>query len=357
MVRAQQAVPFALDPDKRLIFKDPPRPIGAASAHDQLRSTQARYAARTALACGYAFRSLDGEDGYLFEVRDGARRAVFAAGAGAPYALNDARAASLARDKAFCATALTEAGLPVLPGRMFFVNERWADMRGPGREPEDALAYAVAAAYPLFCKPISASNGLYAEVIADADAFADYMTRVAREHFAILVQPYVRGEECRVFVLEGAALFSYRKHLPNIVGDGESSVRMLADAIPRDPNAPPAPLRARDDAGRSLDLHAVLPRGAHAVLEGPANRAAGGRASDVTDGAPPALARLAIDACAALDLKLAAVDVFDVSPARDLSALAIIEVNSNPMIQTLEDHDRWDLIIAIWRANFAAALK
>ncbi len=97
---------------------------------------------------------------------------------------------------------------------MFFVTKRWVEMRGPGREPEDALAYARAATYPLFCKPISASNGLYAEIIESAAAFEDYMRRVAAEHFAILVQPYVRGPEYRVFVLHGQPLFSYRKQLP-----------------------------------------------------------------------------------------------------------------------------------------------
>src|SRR5262245_8194447 len=148
-------------------------------------SAHARYAARTAQALCYGFRSLDGEDGYLFEVRDGARSAVFAAGAATPYALNDARAAAIARDKAFCAQALRHAGVPVLPGRLFFVTKRWADMRSPGREPDDALAFARTAEYPLFCKPISASNGLHAEVVESADAFADYMQRVAREHFAI----------------------------------------------------------------------------------------------------------------------------------------------------------------------------
>jgi glutathione synthase/RimK-type ligase-like ATP-grasp enzyme len=170
-----------------------------------LKSAHARYAAYAAKACGYEFRSLDGEDSYLFEVRDGDRRVVFAAGAGTPYALNDARAASIARDKSFCAEVLRRAGVPVLPGEMFFVTKRWAEMRGPGREPEDALDYAKGAAYPIFCKPISASNGLYAEVVEDAYAFADYMARVSHEHFAILVQPYVRVDEYRVFVLEGIA--------------------------------------------------------------------------------------------------------------------------------------------------------
>jgi glutathione synthase/RimK-type ligase-like ATP-grasp enzyme len=320
-----------------------------------LRSAHARYAAAAAQGCGYGFRTLDGDDGYLFEISDGARRAVFAAGAGAPYALNDARGASLARDKAFCARTLHERGVPTLPGRMFFVTPRWADMRAPGREPQDALAYAAQADYPLFCKPISGSNGVYAEVIADCDAFADYMARVAREHFAILIQPFVRGDEYRVFVLDGRALFTYRKHLPSVRGDGRSSVRALVEALARDNGGPST--RARDGAGRAVAPNDVPAEGERLWLEGPANRAAGGGASGLVDGAPPALARIAIEACDILGLRLAGVDIFDLSPKRDITTLSVIEVNSNPMIETLEENDRWDLISEIWRANFEAALR
>ncbi len=316
-------------------------------------SAQARYAAHTAEACGYAFCSLDGNDGYLFEVRDGARRAVFAAGAGSPYALNDVRAASIARDKAFCAEVLREAGLPVLLGRVFFVTKRWAEMRGPGREPEDALTYAASADFPLFCKPISGSNGIFAELIEDASAFADYVSRVSREHFAILVQPFVRAAEHRVFVLEGRVLFSYRKHLPSVVGDGVRTLRALVDVMPRG-----APMtHARDGAGRRIEPGSVVEAGVRVTFEGPANRSAGGGAEAPRDGAAEPLAKVALAAAEAIGLRLAAVDVFDTSEAGDLSALAIIEVNSNPMIATLEDHDRWDLIETIWRANFAAALR
>lgn len=272
-----------------------------------LKSAHARYAAYAAAACGFAFRSLDGEDGYLFEVADGARKAVFAAGAGSPYAMNDARAASIARDKAFCTETLRAAGLPVVPGRMFFVTKRWAEMRGPGREPEDALRFAQTASYPMFCKPITASSGQYAEIVADADAFAAYIERVSGEHFAILAQPYICAVEHRVFVLHGQALFSYRKLAP--------------------------------------------PHG------GAANRARGGVSADLCDGASAPLAKLALAAADALGLQLAGVDIFDRSAARDGSDLMVIEVNSNPMIATLEDHGRWDLIEAIWRANFKAALR
>jgi len=324
----------------------------AAPEHDTLKSAHARYAAYTAAACGFSFRSLDGADGYLFEVRDGARRATFAAGAGTPYALNDARAASIARDKAFCAEVLRQAGVAVLRGEMFFVTKRWSDMRSPGREPEDALAYAARARYPLFCKPLSASNGLHAEVVESAEAFADYMTRVAREHFAILVQPYVRAPEHRVFVLEGRALFSYRKSLPAVRGDGRSTLDALIDALPHDNEAPAPVFLARDEHGRRVELKDVPAMGAVITLEGPANRSAGGGAPVLADGARPDLADTAIAAARVVGLKLAAVDLFEMADGP-----TVIEVNSNPMIATLQDHGRWDLIAEIWRANFAAALR
>lgn len=323
--------------------------------HRALRSAQARYAAHAAAARGYAFRSLDGADGYLFEVSDGARRATFAAGAGTPYALNDARAASLARDKAFCAEVLRQAGVPVLPGRMFFVTSRWAEMRTPGREASDAFAYAATADYPFFCKPIAASNGLYAEVIESPDAFAEYVGRVSREHFAILIQPFVRAPEHRVFVLNGRALFSYRKLLPQVSGDGRRTLRELVAALPREPEAPPLKARGRDGRGHLLAADDVVANGELVVLEGPANRAAGGGADGVRDGAPEPLAKAAIASASALGLSLAAVDLFDLSG--DGSDLAVIEVNSNPMIATLEEQGRWDLIEIIWRANIDAALK
>lgn len=265
-------------------------------------STHARYAAHTAAACGYGFRSLDGADGYLFEVSDGARRALFCCGAGTPYAFNNAAAAALARDKAFCAEALRLAGVSVLPGRMFFVTERWAELRSPGREPADARAFAAAADYPLFCKPNSGSSGAFAELIESAEAFGDYMHRVSQDHYAILAQPYVAAPEYRAIVLDGRVLCSYRKH--------------------------PAKAGA------------------------PANRSAGGHAGDLRDGAPAALEQIALKAAEVIRLGLAAIDVFD----RD-GALVVIEVNSNPMLRTLEDHGRWDLIETIWRANFAAALR
>ncbi|MBI1186983.1 MAG: hypothetical protein GC206_06565 [Alphaproteobacteria bacterium] len=276
-----------------------------APPHPHYRSAHARNAALAARALGFGFHSLDGDDGFLFEVRDGARSAVFAAGHATPYALNSARAYGVARDKAFANAVWARAGLPTIPSQLFFTTPRRAEHRAPGREVADALAFAHAARWPLFVKPNDASRGAYAEIVDSEAAFIDYLARVRESHEAILVQPVVAGREHRVFVLQGRALFSYRK-----------------------------------------------------IAAGPAaNRAQGGAAADFQDGAPPALEAIALKAAAAIGLELAGMDVFDVSPEGDHTACLLIEANANPGIETLYDVAREDLVVAIWAANFAAALR
>lgn len=327
-------------------------------------NSHARFAAHTARALGYAFRSLDGDDAYLFEVSDGTRKAAFPIGYATPYGLNDARAYSLARDKAFSQRVLDEAGLQTIPSILFFANDRQAAYRSPGRELNDALRWSVEAAseFPVFCKPNQGSKGEFAEIAADPSAFADYMHRVGAHYDVILVQPLLEGEEYRVLVLEDRALCVYRKGQPQLIGDGESSVRQLLEAARATWKQPKhaAPLdaaRVRTPDGVQIALDTVIEHGAMVTLDGRANRSAGGSAYALTEEVPEELARFALDAARTLGLQLAGVDLFDLSPTRDLSDLVVIEVNANPAIETLEAHERYDLIEAIWSANFRAALK
>ena len=62
---------------------------------------------------------------------------------------------------------------------------------------------------------------------------------------------------------------------------------------------------------------------------------------------------LARKAARTLSLRVAAVDLFtDIGGEED--AIGIIEVNSNPSIRLLEESDRGDLILKIWRHTFCA---
>jgi glutathione synthase/RimK-type ligase-like ATP-grasp enzyme len=310
---------------------------------------------------GYGFRSLDAADGYLFEVSDGTRRAYFSAGAGSPYAFNRAHSNAIARDKAFAQTVLRESGLPTIPSRMFFTTSYRSEMRTPGREPEDARAYGRSAAYPIFCKPLSGAQGAFAEIIADAGEFERYLARLSQAHYAILVQPVIRAPEFRVFVIEGRALFCYQKLPASVTGDGAATLgalihRTTAARRPDEPEPAVAETtRGVDGERRLYGVADIVPAGVAVAVEGAANRALGGRSLPPQTDIPAPMADLATLCAAALKLGLAAIDLFDCSEGG--GGYLVIEVNANPAIKTLEDHGRWDLIEAIWTANFAAAFR
>src|SRR5262245_3116 len=113
----------------------------------------ARYAADAAQAIGATFEDLDNGAGYLFRVSKGSRSLVAGAGSVCSFPINSATAFTLSRDKAHTKTVLIAAGLPVIPGGLFFAHKRRAGLRGPGREAEDARAFAEKLGYPVFVKP------------------------------------------------------------------------------------------------------------------------------------------------------------------------------------------------------------
>lgn len=312
---------------------------------------QTRYVRRAAERLGYRFEDLDNGGGYLFAVSDGDREFVSGAAAICTWPLNRATALGVSRDKAHTNTVLARAGVPVIPGRLFFLNPRYAGLRLPGREKSDAVAAFAAMAKPVFCKPNEGSHGDFAESVADAAAFLAYLERVAAHYDAILLQPVMEGDEYRVFCLDGEALYVTRKRETVLTGDGVSSLRRLLEVQNRrlagsglSPISEDAALAARP--GLSPDH--TLAEGERLRIAGRRNLAAGGEIDWLAEDVPAPLEALALKAAAAIGLRVAGIDIFDLSPARDLSALVVIEVNSNPGIQSLETVGRDDLIDRIW---------
>jgi glutathione synthase/RimK-type ligase-like ATP-grasp enzyme len=315
---------------------------------------QTRYVKRACAKLGYRFTDLDSDGGYLFAVSDGAREIVSGGGAICTWPLNSAAAHGISRDKHHTNAVLARAGLPVIPGRLFFLDARTAKLRMPGRERADAMAAFARATKPVFCKPNQGSRGDFAEIIADDQSFCAYLDRASARHDAILLQPLVTGDEYRVFCLDGEALFTVHKAEAILKGDGARTLTALLAAhnapllgtgvSPLDEPATLASLALRYGLGAD-DIPA---QGAVLVLPGRRNLSAGGGVERVTTNVPPQLARLAVAAAAAIGLRVAGIDIFDTSPAHDLSAPVIIEANGNPGIQALEAAGRDDLIDRIW---------
>ncbi|HEY7800910.1 MAG TPA: hypothetical protein VIA80_19235 [Hyphomonadaceae bacterium] len=318
----------------------------------------ARYAMDAAAAIGAEYTDLDNGGGYLFRVSKGGRNIVAGAGGISSFPINSATAFTLSRDKAHTKSVLRSTGLPVIEGGLFFAHRLRAGLRGPGREVDDARAFAARLGYPVFAKPNQGSRGNFAEIISDDAALQDYAKRVAVEFESFLIEPVMRGSEHRVLIHDGAVVFHAMKQAPALVGDGHRSAQRLLSQLNEElagTGVSPWPASVLAIAGR--DPASIPAKGERILLPGRRNLSAVGEIESFSDTAPPALASLAAKAVDALGLRIGAVDLFDLSPKGDLSQPVIIEVNGNPGLKTLELAGRSDLIRRIWVSMLSELLE
>jgi len=307
------------------------------------------YAAYACAEFGLRFSDLDGGTGLVFSAASPAKSIHFGGGRCSYYPQNNATASTLASDKYFTNTILERAGVATLGGEYFFLHDRHRAHRPAGHERENALDYFRKLGGTAFVKPLLGSRGDFAQAVHDEASLARCLDDVSRYYDAILIQPIVSGNEYRVFLLDDEVLYTARKYPPFVLGDGARPIRDLLVAHNEVLRARGlSPVAVANDA--ALDV--VLANGERWDIPGRMNLSAGG--TMVLEGLPSGAAlELARSAARALGLRVAAVDLFtDVGGEQD--AMEIIEVNANPSIRLLEQSDRGDLILKIWRHTFSA---
>ena len=310
---------------------------------------QSIYAAFACAQFGLAFRDIDGGSGLVFSVASPARTIHFGAGRCAWYPQNNATAATLASDKYFTNRILEDAGVATLGGEYFFLHDRHRAHRPAGHERDDASDYFRKLGAAAFVKPLQGSRGDFAQIVHGEASLDRYLREVSRHYDSILIQPLASGIEYRIFLLDDEMVYAARKYPPSILGDGVSPIRDLLVAHN-------AALQARGLspalAEHDISLDVVLATGKRWDISGRMNLSAGGTMR-IEAPRSDAAVTIARKAARALGLRVAAVDLFtDIEGGQ--GATRIIEVNSNPSIRLLEESDRGDLILKIWRHTFSA---
>jgi glutathione synthase/RimK-type ligase-like ATP-grasp enzyme len=315
---------------------------------------QTRYIARACAKLGLRFTDLDKAGGYLFAISDGRHEIVSGAGGICAFPLNAAPAFGISKDKFHTNAVLARAGVAVIPSALFFLSDEYKKLRTPGREIENAVAQFARMDKPVFAKPNQAARGNFAEVVADEAAFRDYLARVRTRFDTILLQPVVSGDEHRVFCIDDKAIFATRKADFSLEGDGCATIIDLIQAHNAElQGTGVSAINEKAALAAVAALHAlgayhVPPAGQKIILPGRRNLSAGSDVAGFTTDVPKPLAGTALKAMSAIGLRVAGIDLFDVSPKRDLSQLVVIEVNGNPGMQSLEAIGRDDLIDQIW---------
>jgi len=311
---------------------------------------QTVYAAYACAEFGLGFDGIDGGTGLAFRVASQTKAVYFGAGRCSWYPQNNATAATLASDKYFANRVLEDAGVATLGGDYFFLSARHRALRPEGHERKDAFEYLRTVNGSAFLKPLTGSRGDFAQAIESEAALDRYLDDASLYYDAVLMQPVAIGLEYRIFLLDDEVIYSARKFPPALEGDGTSPARDLL--VAHNASLKSRGLSAVDPAAISeADLDKILPAGERWEIPGRTNLSAGGRMAFASPNSDALT--MAREAVRALGLRAAAVDLF-VDLGGNPQSVAIIEVNSNPSIRLLEELQRPDLILKIWRHSFSA---
>lgn len=197
-------------------------------------------------------------------------------------------------------------------------------------------------------KPRSTNFGEGVAILA-AEATADEFAQAVRTAFAldaaVLVEEFARGSEFRFLVIGGRTRAVLQRVPANVVGDGRRTIRELVAAKNEHPFRGEGYVKPLERivlgaveqehlAAAGLTAESVPAAGHTVYLRRNSNISTGGDSIDWTDTMPAVYLRHAERAAAALDARIAGVDmiVSDPADARADAAYSVIELNFNPAL-------------------------
>ncbi len=239
-------------------------------------------------------------------------------------------AEAIAQDKDLTKLLLHSAGVPVPRGR-------------PVGDLEDAWKAARDVGLPVVVKPQDGNQGKGVTVgITDREGF-ERGYHAAAEYGPVMVEKFLPGHDFRLLVVGNKLVAAARRDPPQVIGDGQRSVRELVAEVNLDPRRGEGHgtslTKIRIDAiaearlaAQDLTADSVPAMGQRVVLRNNANLSTGGSATDVTDSVHPEVAARAVEAAQMVGLDICGVDVVCETVGKPLEAQSggIVEVNAAP---------------------------
>ncbi|QEA13358.1 cyanophycin synthetase [Comamonas flocculans] len=245
--------------------------------------------------------------------------------------MTSAVAESIAQDKDLTKRLLHAAGVPVPLGR-------------PVHDLDDAWSLAQEVGLPVVVKPRDGNQGKGVTVnISSREQLRAAWATALEYGSEVMLERFLPGHDFRLLVVGNQMVAAARREPPQVLGDGEHSVRELVDIVNQDPRRGSghgtALTKVRLDdialarlANEGMTPESVPAQGQRVVLRHNANLSTGGSATDVTDDVHPDIAARAVDAAQTIGLHICGVDVICESMLRPLEEQGggIVEVNAAP---------------------------
>ncbi|WP_175615271.1 ATP-grasp domain-containing protein, partial [Piscibacillus halophilus] len=207
---------------------------------------------------------------------------------------------------------------------------------------DDIIAQSSQLGYPLVLKPTAGSvgRGVFSNIQNENELiFAIDYVRDKLGLKEVIVEKYIRGEDYRLYVVDGKVISAFKKIPPNVIGDGESTllqlIRQKNKMRQKVPSLYNHPIRVDGELKEYIKkynykIESVPKKGEVVYLKSKNNVSQGGDPVDMTDKIPYKIKEIAVNATRAIPgLVQCGVDmIIDLEKESGY----VIELNSKPGI-------------------------
>ncbi|PCK33287.1 hypothetical protein [Pseudoalteromonas piscicida] len=305
---------------------------------------------------GIDYQNLDPFSEQILKVNYQGKGFIFGAGNICSFPINSATSTFLAKDKSHTVNVLRESGFKVPEGDYFFLQSAFSMYRGAGKEKQDALDYAQRQGYPLFIKPNDGSRGAFIEKIYNDQDLQNYIDKNANRLSCVRIEKPLKGNEYRLFVVDGKIWFGYKRRPPFITFDGSRTVEAHLQALMAAQSQYGHNSLSMDSsyireylATNRLTLQSVPPQGTTFNFSPAMNIALGGEVVDYSECFSDKLNAFTHEIYQLFNLRVFGLDVYSQSDdINQADALTILEINGNPSLESAEKHSTTEIVTRIW---------
>lgn len=216
------------------------------------------------------------------------------------------------------------------------------ELYGESNSDEEIIEAAAKYTFPLVIKPADGKSGKGVVVdLKDNKELKEalYYVRQKLRYKNIILEEYVKGEDCRIYVINDKVIGAITRVPAHVIGDGKHSIKELINLKNKErdanPNLANRYIKIDDELIKHLQkqnvtLEAVPKAGENINIKNTSNVSSGGEPIDVTDQLADEVKQTAVDACKSIPgLVQGSIDML-VDFENDKGW--VIEINSKPQI-------------------------
>jgi len=307
------------------------------------------------------FKLIDEHSGYLCQITKGNKKIELGVNFISSYPINGATANAIASDKAFCKMILSLSGIKVAKGDVFFISGQYSQLRNSGKSIQDALIFAKnEIGYPIIAKPNNGAKGNFVQKIFNDDDLKEHLHAMATKYYATLIEEVIIGTEYRVFVIDNNVRFAYKK-MP-VPKEYSNVNEFISEFEEQNIKRKKLGLNEINKNSESFKSMMKIVQQKRVLYPDTLNIYSGNAlVTDFTVKIPSEIKKLSLEISNSLKLRVFAYDFIaheeKLKSISKYSDCCVIDVNSNPMLRSLETIGQTELIYDIWKEVIDKSFK